>query len=119
MRQPHVYGILHEGRAGRAPDHEVFRHSGNRKWFAVIMDVPKCRLGLQDDGRMDVVNLKCDPILTGSLLLEEGFYPAYHMSKSRWISAALDGSIPNEKLEMLLDLSHRATAPTVRRKKSG
>ena len=113
------YQVSAEHPWNSAPDHEVFRHSGNRKWFAVIMDVPKCRLGLQDDGRMDVVNLKCDPILTGSLLLEEGFYPAYHMSKSRWISAALDGSIPNEKLEMLLDLSHRATAPTVRRKKSG
>ena len=39
------------------------------------MDVPKCRLGLQDDGRMDVVNLKCDPILTGSLLLKRVFTP--------------------------------------------
>lgn len=23
------------------PDYEVFRHSGNRKWFAIIMSVPE------------------------------------------------------------------------------
>lgn len=30
---------------------------------------------------IDVVNLKCDSVLVGSLLCESGFFPAYHMSK--------------------------------------
>ena len=28
------------------PNNEVFRHPGNRKWFALVMDVPKNKLGL-------------------------------------------------------------------------
>ncbi len=28
------------------PNYEVFRHCNNRKWFALIMDVPKNKLGL-------------------------------------------------------------------------
>ena len=76
------------------PNYEVFRHSNNQKWFAVIMDVPKSKFGLQSEERIDVVNLKCDSFLIGSLLTEKGFFPAYHMSKSNWISVALDGTVP-------------------------
>ena len=56
------------------PNYEVFRHSSNQKWFAVIMDLPKSKLGLQGEERIDAVNLKCGPILAGSLLMEEGFF---------------------------------------------
>lgn len=76
------------------PNYEVFRHNSNQKWFAVVMELPKSKLGLQGEERMDVVNLKCDPILTGSLLTEKGFFPAYHMRKDSWITAALDGTVP-------------------------
>lgn len=93
------------------PDNKVFRHSNNRKWFALLMRVPKSSLGLRGDGALDVVNLKCDPVLIGSFLMEPGFFPAYHMSKEHWITAALDGSVPDEKVKTLLDLSYSATAP--------
>ena len=100
------------------PNYEVFRHSSNQKWFALIMDVPKSRLGLQESGSLHVVNLKCDPILIGSLLGKTGFFPAYHMSKEHWITAALDGSVPDDQLKLLLDMSYEATAPRARRKQS-
>jgi len=102
----------------KSPNHAVFRHCSNRKWFALIMDVPKNKLGLQGEGLLDVVNLKCDPILIGSLRGEPGFLPAYHMSKDNWITVALDGSAPDDKIKMLLDMSYQATAPKVRRRKS-
>ncbi len=59
----------------------AFRHSGNRKWFAIIMSVTEDRLGLKGDGILDIVNFKCEQALIGSLLGEEGFYPAYHMRR--------------------------------------
>ena len=101
----------------KSPNHAVFRHCSNRKWFALIMDVPKNKLGLQGEGLLDVVNLKCDPILIGSLRGEPGFLPAYHMSKDNWITVALDGSAPDDKIKMLLDVSYQATAPKVRKKR--
>ena len=67
---------------------------------------------------MDIVNLKCDPILIGSLRAEPGFYPAYHMNKENWITAALDGSAPEDKLRLVLDMSYNATAPKLRKKKA-
>ena len=76
------------------PESAVFRHAANRKWFALVTTVPKSKLGLPGQQPVDIVNLKCDPILIGSLRAEPGFYPAYHMNKENWITAALDGSAP-------------------------
>ena len=42
------------------PNFEVFRHAGNQKWFALAMEVPKEKLGLRENGTLDVVNFKCD-----------------------------------------------------------
>ena len=109
---------------GAEPDHpwlnhprfEVFRHGNNQKWFALVMDIPKSKLGLQSTDMVDVVNPKCDPILVGSLRGDAGIFPAYHMSKANWITAALDGSVPDEKLKMLLDLSYGLTATKMRKR---
>ena len=81
------------------------------------MDLPKSKLGLQGVELLDVVNFKCDPLLIGSLREEPGFFPAYHMNKDSWITVALDGSVPDDKIKMLLDMSYQATAPKTRKKK--
>ena len=98
------------------PDYVVFRHISNQKWFALIMDVPRGKLGLQGDGLLDVVNLKCDPVLPGSLRAESGFFPAYHMNKESWISVALDGSAPDDMVKTLLDMSFEATSAKNKRR---
>lgn len=99
------------------PEDEVFRHNSNKKWFALIMNVAREKLGLQGTGSLDIVNFKCEPVLIGSLINENGFYPAYHMNKTNWITVALDGSADEEKIKMLLDISYDATAPRICRKK--
>lgn len=103
------------------PNYEVFRHANSKKWFAVVMDVPKFRLGLDGEELIDVVNLKCDSVLVGSLLCESGFFPAYHMTKGSWITVALDGTVPDDKIKMLLDMSYHLTdkinKPKIQRKK--
>ena len=98
------------------PNFRVFRHPNNKKWFAVIMDIQKNKIGLPSDDIISVVNLKIDPIMVGSLLRENGFYPAYHMTKSSWISVVLDGSADDEKIKMLLDISFEATAVKIKKK---
>ena len=98
------------------PNYEVFRHSNNRKWFAIIMDIPKNKLGLQGEELLEVVNFKSDPILIGALREEPGFFPAYHMSKDNWITVALDGSVSDDKIKMLLDMSYQATVPKARKR---
>ena len=98
------------------PRAAVFRHAGNRKWFALMMEVPRDKLGLSGTEQLDIVNFKCDPILISSLHGEPGIFPAYHMNKSSWITAALDGSVQTETIELLLDVSYELTTPKIRRK---
>lgn len=87
----------------------VLRHKDNRKWFALIMEVAPKRLGLEGDSTLDVLNVKCSPMMLGSLLEEKGFLPAYHMSKSSWISILLDGSVDCDKVFSLIDMSYGMT----------
>ena len=44
------------------------------------------------------------------LSLCSGFFRAYHMNKEKWISIALDGSIPDDTIKMLLDISYDSTS---------
>lgn len=110
------YGVTPEYPWLSSPMHGVFRHESNRKWFAIIMRVSGTKLGLESDENIDVMNVKCDNILIGSLLGQSGFFPAYHMNKSHWISIALDGSAEEETVKWLIDMSFSATAEKTRRK---
>lgn len=94
----------------------VFRHAGNRKWFALVMNIPAQKLGLPTDARIDIVNMKCDPLLIGSFRGLPGLFPAYHMNRENWITAALDGSAEDEIIKTLLDLSYHATVSKIRSK---
>lgn len=105
----HTYGATAEYPWASAPSYGVYRHSHNKKWFAVIMDIPASKLGLENDEIISIVNLKCDPILIGSLHKDKGIYPAYHMNKSYWISVVLDGTVDTENLKWLTEISHTLT----------
>ena len=89
----------------------VFRHGGSRKWFALLMNVPYRTLGIARDGGADILNVKCDPLLIGSLRGKPGFLPAYHMNKDKWITILLDGSAGSEDIKALLAMSYGLTAP--------
>ena len=97
------------------PDYIVFRNSINNKWFAVVMDVERQKLGLEGNGKVDVLNVKCDPILIGSLRLSKGYLPAYHMNKDKWISVLLDGTVADNEIKDLIHLSYELIAGTERK----
>ena len=100
-----TYGVIVEFPWIKYSDYGVYRHSDNSKWFAVIMDIPKSKIGFPSEEIIEVVNLKCDPILIGSLLKDDGIYPGYHMNKAHWITVVLDGAVDDEKLKWLLNIS--------------
>jgi len=99
-------------------DHTVFRHANNRKWFAAVMEIPKSKLGIDEDGKICIVNLKCDPAMIGSLLPEEGIFPAWHMNKAHWISVAPECIADEERLRFLLDLSYELTSMKIKKKRT-
>ena len=59
----------------------VLRREDNGKWYGVILSVPENKLGLVGDNIVEVINLKSDPMLIGSLRELKGYFPAYHMNK--------------------------------------
>ena len=99
------------------PDYAVFRHSDNKKWFALVMKIPDRYLGLTGGQDVDVLNVKVDPVLIGSLLGEKGFYPAYHMNKANWITILPDECGDEERIKNLLAMSFALTGKKERKSK--
>ena len=93
----------------RHPGYLVLRHSGNKKWYAAILDVPRSKLGLSGGGPVDILNVKCGSALLGSLLETKGVLPAYHMNKANWVSVLLDGTAADADVISLLTLSYDLT----------
>lgn len=108
------YGVKAEYPFEMDDETAVFRQKSNKKWFAIIMRIQKRRLHIDSDEEIDVMNVKCDPILIGSFLLDNGFYPAYHMNKTHWITVSPDAD--EDKAKMLIDMSFSLTA--AKRKKA-
>ncbi len=100
------YGTEAEYLWARTPSFGVLRHP-NGKWYAVVMDIPKSKIGLPGDGLIDVVNVQVDPVMSGSLRATTGIFPGYHMNKEKWITVLLDGTIDMEQIAILLDISYR------------
>lgn len=99
------YGTVPEYLWKESPESAVLRHS-NGKWYAVIMQVEKSRLGLEGDTKVDIIDVKCDPDMVGLLTQTYGFLPGYHMNKKYWITMLLDGRVSEAKILDFLDLSY-------------
>mgnify|MGYP000444072656 FL=1 len=78
----------------------------NGKWYAVLMQVEKSRLGLEGDTKVDIIDVKCDPDMVGLLTQTYGFLPGYHMNKKYWITMLLDGTVSEAKTLDFLDMSY-------------
>lgn len=91
------------------PNYEVLRNSNSKKWFAIIMDVPKNKIGLEGEDIIDILNLKADPVMAGTFMNSSGILPGYHMNKAHWITVLLDGTVPIDVVELLISSSYELT----------
>ena len=89
----------------------VLRHNDNNKWYGVVLEVSADKLGLPEAGIVDVLNVKSDPLLIGSLRGQDGYFPAYHMNKEKWLSIQLGKPELDDAIKDLLSLSYELTAP--------
>lgn len=105
-----IYGIKPDFLWRKTPNDAAFRHTVSKKWFGVLLlDTPKKKLGLDCDGKVDILDLKCDQLLIGSLLAKNGYLPGYHMNKEHWITVLMDGSVSADEIFMLIDMSYDLT----------
>ncbi|WP_373215615.1 MmcQ/YjbR family DNA-binding protein [Ruminococcus sp. 5_1_39BFAA] len=99
------YGTIPEYLWSSSPDSAVLRHH-NGKWYAVIMNVERSKLGLDGDDTVEIIDVKCDPEMTGMIIQTYGFLPGYHMNKQHWITILLDGTVGESKILDFLDMSY-------------
>ena len=100
-------------------DSTVLRHRDSGKWFGLLMKAPRDRIGLDGEGMADILNLKCDPLLSyGLRQIHPDLVPAWHMNKQHWITVRLEGDLPEEVLASLIQMSYDLTGPR-RKKDSG
>ena len=106
-----TYGVEADYPFPKFPDYPVLRHTDNKKWFGLIMDVPREKLGLSGKEYVDVLNVKLDdPMLIDVLVREPGYSHGYHQSRGHWVSILLDGTVPKNEIFRWLDLSYKNTA---------
>ena len=103
------YGTVPEYLWPDYPQTFIFRHANNRKWFGIVMDVDRAKLGLPGDGKVFLIDVKTGPIIGGSYLGQPGIIKAWHMNKNHWLGILLDGSAADQTLKELLDVSFSLT----------
>ena len=107
------YKVLPEYPWQKYDNNTVFRHPDNKKWFALVMGVQRIKLGIAGDAYVDVVNLKIEDMFYRDLIIrEDGIMPAYHMNRK-----LLDGTVTDDRVFELIDMSFLATASAKKKEK--
>ena len=116
------YGTAPEHLWKSYPDYEVLRHESQpgekkAKWYAIIMNVKRETLGLEGEGSVDILDVKCNQEMMSILQMSKGYLPGYHMNKAHWITVLLDGTVPLDNIKQLIDESYYMTAGGKEKKK--
>ncbi len=91
------------------PNFAALRHKDNEKWFGLIMDITEDKLGIKNNSKIDVLNVKARKEFIGSLRKNENIYPAYHMDKDNWVSIVLDYTKNLDDIRDLIAESYELT----------
>lgn len=92
------------------PDNAIVRRSDNKKWYLVILTVSKNKLGINSNEKVEVIDLRANPMDLENIIKQKNFYPGYHMNKKNWFSVILDGSVNIDKICELIDKSYNLAA---------
>ncbi len=112
------YGMDPEYKWRRYSEYAIFRHADNNKQFALLTTVPRKKIGLGSTGTEDVIDLKIDDMFFRDMLIQQdGILPSCQTNRMRWISVVLDGTVPEEQLRDLIDMSFMATASARKKEK--
>ena len=92
------------------PNYAVFRRRDNRKWYAVIMVVPRNKLKLSGTDELEILNLRVEPEELNRIVDGEKYFRGWHMNKKSWMTLRLDGALSDEEIFSRLEQSYRIAA---------
>ena len=102
----------------RFPGYCVLRDEKSNKWYAILADVPRSKLGLSGNERVYMLGVKCDLSDREFLLTRPGIVPAYHLNRENWIGVLLDGSADLGLTLKMLSVSRDLVLSGGKRKRS-
>lgn len=90
----------------KTPENAVFRRRDNARWYAVVLTVAKCKLGFEEEGETEIIDLKASPTEISALIDGKRYFSGYHMNKKHWYTICLDGTVADEELFRRIDESY-------------
>ena len=90
----------------KSPKNAVVRRKSSNKWYAVILTIPKRKIGLESDEVIEVINLHNIPKEIEKLIDYKRYFPAYHMNKKHWCTICLDGTMELKEIYKKIDISY-------------
>ena len=92
------------------PNYAVFRRKDNRKWYAVIMSIPRNKLQLDGAAELEIVNLRVEPEELDRIFDGEKYFRGWHMNKKSWMTLRLDETLSFEEISARLLKSYELAA---------
>jgi len=92
------------------PNFAIFRRKDNRKWYALIANVPKKYLKLGGDEELEILNVRIEPEELDRLVDDEKYFRGWHMNKKSWLTLRLDETLTFEEISARLEKSYQLAA---------
>ena len=80
------------------PNFAAFRRADNRKWYAVIMNLPKNKLGLDGAQEIEILNVRVEPEELDRIFDGEKYFRGWHMNKRSWMTLRLDETLSSAEI---------------------
>lgn len=88
------------------PKTGVWRRKDTGKWYAVLMTIPRRKLGHDGDELVEIIDVRIEPEELDRLADGKKYFRGYHMSKKHWLTFCLDGSLTSEQIFAYTDKSY-------------
>ena len=72
----------------------------------MILTVQAGKLGLADEERTEILDIRADAETMARALDFEHYFPGYHMNKRTWLTVRLDGSVALGEIAPLIARSY-------------
>ena len=89
------------------PNFAIFRRKDNRKWYALIANIPKKYLKLGGAEEIEILNLRVEPEELDKIFDGKKYFRGWHMNKKSWLTIRLDETLTLEEIFARLEKSYQ------------
>ena len=88
-------------------DNAIWRNKQNNKWYALLLTVPKSKLGIDSNDIVEIIDLRYQKEQIVEIIDNKNIFSGYHMNKNSWITIKLDNSVDTKRIYELIDNSYK------------